>query len=126
MTEEDLRVRVCVLEEKFTVVNHIEKDVRSIEKECASNSILIGNLEERQTKHAARHDGNYEKLDKKIDDNANKLDKKIDDNTEKIFGAMAKISQKLNENSGRDAVLKIIGGAFSGGVIVWVLKEWFT
>lgn len=115
MTEEDLRVRVCVLEERFTVVNHIEKDVRSIEKECASNSILIGNLEERQTKHTARHDGNYEKLDRKIDDT-----------TEKIFGAIAQISQKLNENSGRDAVLKIIGGAFSGGVIVWVLKEWFT
>lgn len=119
MTDEDLRVRLCVLEEKNTAMEnkqlYIEKDVKSIEKECSTNSILIGNLEERQTKHAARHDGNYEKLDKKIDDT-----------TEKIFGAIAQISKKLNENSGRDAVLKIIGGAFSGGVIVWVLKEWFT
>lgn len=119
MSDDNIQVKVRVLEDKNESFERrmlaMEKTQKLTDKEVTTHSVQIGNLDERQTKHSARHDGNYEKLDKKIDDSVNK-----------IFVAIDGLSKKINENTGRDAVLKIIGGAFSGGVIVWVLKEWFT
>ena len=119
MTDDEIQVKVRVLEDKHDSferrVSAMERTQKITDKEVTTHSVQIGNLDERQTKHTARHDGNYEKLDKKIDDSGNK-----------IYLAINELSKKINENTGRDAVLKIIGGAFSGGVIVWVLKAWFT
>lgn len=119
MSDSDLKVQVRVLEDKNATLERrmlaMEKTQKLTDKEVTTHSVQIGNLDERQTKHSARHDGNYEKLDRKIDDSVNK-----------IFVAIDGLSKKINENTGRDAVLKIIGGAFSGAVIVWVLNAWFT
>ena len=112
------RVRISVMEKQ---VKALEKEQEKLEARtaannnaCIENAIKIGNLDERQTKHAARHDSNYDRLDKKVDDRFAQLSAAIKD-----------ISEQINKMSGRDSVLKVLGGAFAGALIVWIVRSIF-
>ena len=92
-----------------------DTSIKILDKCNTVNTVNITNLEKRQSKHSVEYANNYEKLDKKIDET-----------TGKIFKLIGEMSKQINQNSGRDAVLKVLFGTFAGGIIMWVVKTWFT
>ena len=116
---ENIGVAIQVLQSQVSDIRRRsdaqDTSIKVLDKCNTVNTVNITNLEIRQSKHSAEHANNYEKLDKKIDES-----------TGKIFELIGKMSKQINLNSGRDAVLKVLFGTFAGGIIMWVVKTWFS
>jgi len=107
--------RMAVIESRL---DGIEADHKELKQEnqmlfgkAVSNDATLNHLEERITKHSKESKDNYNEL--KISFQSLKDD---------ISEFKGEVLKRLDVNAGRDAVLKVIFGAFAGGIIMYVVK----